>query len=484
AHGIPLNATKNGVDQDFAQEYASIKHSLIYDLGYTEEFADLVEINLRRAVKEERERQKAAGILAGTNGTLIDLRQQGEDYEDEVTTPAGPTTPRASPADYVRGFAMIVTSLTQLNVRNFWGGFVNFFPPGQLNKFDSSIKMKILGIQLGLLLFLTQQASASPLRNGVQVDQHLAEKYAAIKQILVRDLGYTKEFADLVEVNLKKAIKVGEERVKAAAVIEANSSLVNVRQQEEDYEDQEVSTTPGTDLGAVVEALQQIEDYEDEVITTPVPAPLTTVASPTNTETTGNAQQQTEDYEDEVITTPVPTTTISTAVESTTPGVSPTENATSVDTRQQTEDYEDEFTTVAPSTTPGLRPTDILQGFGMIVMSLSQFNMRNFMGSFVNFFPAGQQREGAQALVDLVFAGQSGMTTVSSVKATTITAAVSSATAASAFFPYELPATVPSVIRAPPMRYIERVRTPSPGCAPNEVRVIQGLQGGVICNKL
>ncbi|CAL8128837.1 unnamed protein product [Orchesella dallaii] len=132
AYGVPVSVSKNSVRADNAldKEYAALKQFIISDLGYTEEFADLVEVNLKRAIKEEKERQVAAGIVPEETTDIIDLRQQEEDYEDD-TTPAGPTTPGVLPVDIVRGLASIIRSVQQLNVSQFWGSFVNFFPPGQ-----------------------------------------------------------------------------------------------------------------------------------------------------------------------------------------------------------------------------------------------------------------------------------------------------------------------------------------------------------------
>jgi len=132
AYGNPVSIAKKQIqpDNSLDKEYTKLKLILIANLGYSEEFADLVEVNLKRAIKEEKERQQAAGIvLEETSTPLVDLRQQEEDYEEDATT--GPTTPRASTIDIVRGLAMIVRSVQQLDIANFWGSFVNFFPPGQ-----------------------------------------------------------------------------------------------------------------------------------------------------------------------------------------------------------------------------------------------------------------------------------------------------------------------------------------------------------------
>lgn len=43
---VELDSTDNSEDNQFAQEYAALKYSLVHDLGYTKEFADLVRENL------------------------------------------------------------------------------------------------------------------------------------------------------------------------------------------------------------------------------------------------------------------------------------------------------------------------------------------------------------------------------------------------------------------------------------------------------
>lgn len=81
-----------------------------------------MEINLKKAVLEEKTRQKLEGPIR--------LRQVSEEYDEDDTT-NGPTTARASPGDVVRGVAGILTGLGTFNAKSFWQAFVNFFPPNQ-----------------------------------------------------------------------------------------------------------------------------------------------------------------------------------------------------------------------------------------------------------------------------------------------------------------------------------------------------------------
>ncbi|CAL8113373.1 unnamed protein product [Orchesella dallaii] len=84
----------------------------------------MVEVNLKRAIREEKERQTEHGIVPDR---LRQVQASEEDDDDETT--AGPTTIGPAPGDIVKGVAMIITSLGTFDVNSFWGSFVNFFPP-------------------------------------------------------------------------------------------------------------------------------------------------------------------------------------------------------------------------------------------------------------------------------------------------------------------------------------------------------------------